>query len=376
MSGGRRKAILKSSVRKRTVSKSVQKEWAQDRYKGMENLLLPSFSVNFNMLDEEGVRNDVRNSVRHGFFSTMCAPLGISSDEYKQLLAVACDEGHGKILTGAIVGGNSLEDDLDILAYAEKVGCTHVFLDVRKMDHYKAADEQYEAYRQRIDATRLPVVLYASVSRGPREIGPGGVTLEVFNRLADVPSVVAVKLTQPMNLTKAFLVCELLGDRLLVGPVNLDFITLLAKYYRIQWSGQWNVEAIQSPEKPYAVEFMRLINGRKFDEALKVFWQLEPALRDFYTLQAPLILKGGHPWAHMKYYQWCVGGNGGLIRNLHALTDQVPVLDPAGRRRIRDSYEQVGIAPVDAPEEEFLVGKANYTKGLGPHDLKEKPLYA
>jgi 4-hydroxy-tetrahydrodipicolinate synthase len=47
---------------------SVQKAWALEHYKGMENLFMPSFSPDFKTLDEDGIRHDVRNSIRHGFF--------------------------------------------------------------------------------------------------------------------------------------------------------------------------------------------------------------------------------------------------------------------------------------------------------------------
>ena len=357
------------------TTKATIKSWAHEHYKGMENALTPSFSADFKTLDEDGIRNDVRNSIRHGFFSSICGPVGVTPEEYKRFLEVVCAEARGKMLTGAIAEGASLNEDLDLLTHAERVGCSHMFMNAIWNVHPRTEDQLFEAYRSRIKATRLAVVLYASVTDALRPFGPSGVPLGVFDRLADLPNVVAVKLTQPMNLATAFQVCERLSDRLLVGPVNLDFVPLLAKHYRVQWSGQWNVEAVQSPDKPYAVQFMDLLNRRRFDEAMKVYWQLEPALSGFHALQSPLILKGGHPWCHMKYFQWCVGGNGGLIRDLHQPVDRVPILDELGRRRIKETYRKVGIEPVRAAEEEFLVGKANYARGIRRGDLTETPLY-
>jgi 4-hydroxy-tetrahydrodipicolinate synthase len=366
----------KAPTARNSAAKATLKTWAHEQYKGMENALTPSFSADFKTLDEDGIRNDVRNSIRHGFFSSICGPVGVTHEEYKRLLEVVCAEARGKILTGAIVEGASLKEDLDLLEHAGKVGCSHVFMNAIWDVHPRTEEQLYEAYSHRINATRLAVVLYASVTDALRQLGPSGVPLNVFDRLADLPNVVAVKLTQPMNLATAFQVCERLSDRLLVGPVNLDFVPVLAKHYRVQWSGQWNVESVQSPDKQYAVQFMDLLNRHRFDEAMKVYWRLEPALSEFYALQSPLILKGGHPWCHMKYFQWCVGGNGGLIRDLHKPVDRVPILDEAGRRRIKETYRKVGIEPVSAPEEEFLVGKANYAKGIRRGDLTETPLYA
>jgi 4-hydroxy-tetrahydrodipicolinate synthase len=74
----------------------------------------------------------------------------------------------------------------------------------------------------------------------------------------------------------------------------------------------------------------------------------------------------------MKYYQWVMGGNGGLLP-LDG-REKVPVLDAAARRLIRDTCRQAGIQ-VDRPEEEFMVGRVAYAKGVRPSNLASKPLY-
>ncbi len=353
---------------------SVQKAWALEHYKGIENLFMPSFSPDFKTLDEEGIRHDVRNSIRHGFFSMLLSGVGIRGDEEnRRFIKIVCEEAKGKLLTCVMISQRNLVEDLSMIEYAEGIGGTHLFMHpAQSLRNVKTAEEIDQIYFQRIQATRLPIVLYANF-KDFRSIGE---SINVFDRLADLPNVVAIKLTQPMNLATAFHVCERLSDRLLVGPVNLDFVPMLAKHYHVQWSGQWNVEAVQSPEKPYAVEFMNLLNARRFDEAMAVYGRFEPALIAFYELQAPLITRGGHPWAHMKYFQWCGGGNGGLIRDMHAPVEQVPVLDAAARKLIRDTFLRVDITPVAAPEEEFLVGKSAYARGVRAVDMKETPSYS
>ncbi|MBN1382447.1 MAG: dihydrodipicolinate synthase family protein [Deltaproteobacteria bacterium] len=352
---------------------SPQKAWALEHYKGIENLFMPSFSPDFKTLDEEGIRHDVRNSIRHGFFSMLLTGVGIRSDEENQhFIRIACEEASGKILVGVMVSQRNLEEDLAMIRFAEKTGGTHLFMfPAFSLRNAKTEEDAYQIYLERIQATKLPVVLYGNFNTYRRS----GSSVRIFDRLADLPNVVAVKLTQPMNMAAAFHVCERLSDRLLIGPVNLDFVPVLAKHYRVQWSGQWNVEAVQSPEKPYAVELMKALSAGRFDDAMAVYSQLEPALIAFYELQAPLIVNGGHPWSHMKYFQWCGGGNGGLIRDLHEPVEKVPVLDEAARKLIKDTYRKVGIRPVDAPDEEFVVGKAAYAKGVRTNDMSKTPAY-
>jgi 4-hydroxy-tetrahydrodipicolinate synthase len=197
----------------------------------------------------------------------------------------------------------------------------------------------------------------------------------VFERIADAPNVIAMKLTQTMNAATSFAICERLADRLLVGPADLDAAPMLARHYGIQWTGQWIVEAVQSPEKPYIVDFMAALNAQQFDRAMELYWRMEPAYRLVHRLQAPLLAKGGHPWAHMRYFQWCVGGNGGLERAPGQRPDQVSVLDAADRALIRNTYAAIGIDVGDGSDDAFVVGRAAWSRGVRGADLSETPLY-
>ena len=82
------------------------KAWARKHFRGMENLFLPSFTADFAQLDEEGIRADVRQAARQGFFSTLPVNLGLKSrDESRRLLEIVADEARGKILVTAGVSG-------------------------------------------------------------------------------------------------------------------------------------------------------------------------------------------------------------------------------------------------------------------------------
>jgi 4-hydroxy-tetrahydrodipicolinate synthase len=109
-------------------------------------------------------------------------------------------------------------------------------------------------------------------------------------------------------------------------------------------------------------------------EAMKVYWQMQPLIQGIYDLQAPLLLHESHPWGHMKYLQWVTGGNGGLLPLKPA--QYLPALDAQGRELIKSTFKKAGITPVDRPEEEFVVGKAAYAKGVRASQLSSQPLYA
>lgn len=353
---------------------SEQKQWAREHYQGIDNLLLPSYLPGMAMLDEAGVRHDVNQSIRHGFFSTSAVAPLCTAEEYRRVLELACDEGKGRILVGAYVGEKEPAANKKLLEHAERAGCSHAVLVPRYLEP-ATNDELHDWYIDLIESTRLPIVLYAQNNPRLRHLHPSGIALEVFDRLADHSSVIAVKFTQAINLVRAMECAQVLGERILVGPVHLDMMPLLSRVCHVQWSGQWNAESAQSPDKPYVVEYLKAIASGRMEQAASIYWALEPAYRAFFQLQAPLLSKGGHPWLHLKYNQWCVGGNGGLIRDIGKPRDQVPVLGREARERIRQSYRSIGIEPCGDDEEEFLVGKAAYAAGRRAADLGALPLY-
>ncbi|MBI0539678.1 hypothetical protein D9599_29705 [Roseomonas sp. KE2513] len=356
-------------------SDSSAKDWARAQMRGVGNILLPSFTPDFRALDEGGIRHDVRQSIAHGFFGSSCSTPGLTVAETGRFLEVACDEAAGRYAIGAILERPNLEEQIEVLRWAERAGCSHAFIVLPRGVRPQSDDELYDWYLRLIGDSPMRFVLYGHDNRALRGLHPSGLPLAVYDRLADLPQVVAVKLTQPINSVLAMQCCETVGDRLVVNPVNLDLIPVLARSYPIQVTADWIVESVQSPERPLAVEFMREILAGRMDAALRCYWEVQPAVREIFTLQASLVAVGGHPWQHMKYFQWATGGNGGLSRDLEE-SDVVPILDAAARQRINDTYRHIGIMPSDAPEDSFLVGRNLYAQGVRPDDLAARPQYA
>jgi 4-hydroxy-tetrahydrodipicolinate synthase len=347
-------------------AQSEKKEWAQEHLKGLGSLILPSFTPDFKSLDEEAIRHDIRHAIKQGFSSCTVSANGANAEQTKRMWELVREEAAGKIGMGAL-GGD--------LGYLEKMGCTYTMIGYPRSAKAETEDEVYAQFRKLIDSTSMAVLLYGSPVESLRRFHPSGIPLNVFDRLADQPNVVGMKLTHPMSAATAFEICERLSNRLIMGPCNFDHIPVLAKHYKnVQWSGLWITDALQSPEKPYAVEMMDLVVKGRMTEAMKVYWQMQPLIQGIYDLQAPLLLHESHPWAHMKYLQWVTGGNGGLLPLKPA--QYLPALDAQGRELIKSTFNKAGITPVDRPEEEFIVGKVAYAKGVRASQLSGQPLYA
>jgi 4-hydroxy-tetrahydrodipicolinate synthase len=352
---------------------SDKKTWARQHFRGMENFVLPSFKPDLKQLDEEGIRNDVRHAIRQGFGSTTPTALGMNRTERQRMLEIVADEAKGKILVGGTMGGTTLAEKIEAFKHAERIGVAQTLLSLDPA--LTTEDDLFESARVQIESTTLGIVLYAQPHEAFLRLDPSGIPINVFDRLANLPNVIAVKLTQVINPAAAYQIAERLTDRLLIGAVDMDTVPLLANKYHLQWSGEWAVDAVQSPERRYAVEFLDLVSQRRMAEAMKVYWAMQPAHQAFFELQAPTLRVGGHPWAHIKYYQWATGGNGGLLRDLKQRPDQVPMLDAKGRQAIKAALRRVGITPVSLPDEAFMVGNAAFAKGARPSDLVATPQY-
>ena len=276
------------------------KDWARKHFRGMENLFLPSFTADFAQLDEEGIRADVRQAARQGFFSTHARQSG--SEEPRREPAAARESSPTKRAARfssprVWVDGRSTNRWTDSGSPSEPAH-RRIFLSLQRAE---TEAQVVTAARRLIEATDLPIVLYGQPDDEFMRFHPSGLPLDAFDRLASLPNVIAVKFTQVMNLATAYELAARVSDRLLIGPVHLEAVPLLASRHHVQWSGQWTVEALQSPERPYGVEFIDHIGNGRMKEALEKYWILHPAYQAFYELQGPPLRLGGHPWCHQKY---------------------------------------------------------------------------
>lgn len=346
------------------------KAMASEQLRGLLNLFLPSFMADGETLDEEAIRLDVRNSIAQGFAGTLPLPNWTPTDDprWEQFHKIIVDEADGKLPLHGIVSGRDPETDIAQLRRFEELGAEMILLAPRHDANISEADLS-EAMLKRVRATDMSFILYAALNKGRNfpHLGPAGQPLGVYDRLADEPNVVAAKISQPVTLTSTVQMCEVLADRLLMAPVNLDFVPLLARHYQMQWSGQWNAEAVQTADNQIGNALLAACASKDFDKADQIMQTMQPVIDHFYLVQANSIRMGGHPWQHNKYYTWLGGGNGGLLPvDPHSTPASIPVLTPADRAGIRAAFEASGLTMTDAPEEQFIVGRAAWERGVRP----------
>ncbi|MEW4447378.1 dihydrodipicolinate synthase [Qipengyuania sp. JC766] len=343
------------------------------------NLFLPTFREDGHTLDEEAIRHDVRHAIAQGFSGTL--PMinwTVPGDpRWAQFHRILIEEAGGDLPVHAILASGKVEADLRLLARLEELGVELVLL-ASSYPSDSSADQLHDLMARRITATPLPVMLYAATGRRAfPALGPEGQPIDVYDRIADLENVVGMKISQPVSLTSTVQLCQRLGDRISMGPVNLDFLPALARDFEIAWSGQWNAEAVQTPEKQIGNRWLAASAAGDMEQVDTLAGEIRPALAHFFALQAPVIRAGGHPWQHNRYYQWLAGGNGGLLPDdPHAPQGAIPVLDAKARAAMRAAYRASGLEPTDAPEEQFIVGRAAWARGVRASDLTALPNYS
>jgi 4-hydroxy-tetrahydrodipicolinate synthase len=355
------------------MADSDQLTWARQHFRGLENILMPSFSPDLSTLDEDGIRRDVRQSKAHGAFSVFCPGLAMTLEEERQFLEIVVAEAAGEVSVGLPVTGNTAECE-QRLKVAQKAGATHTLLHPPHSLRVETEDELYRWYRELIESTELPICLWATDGHQFSNLHPSNVPVGVFAKLAELPNVVALKLMTTLDPTTTFALCEATHENLLIGGVHLGSLPTLARNYGMQWSGAWTFEALQSPDRPYAVTYLDQLNEGRFDDAIATYWKMKPAYDRLFELMAPMLPHGVHPFLHLKYYQWCTGGNGGLLRTPDDPNEREFPLRAADRELIGESFRAIGIEPRQ-DDDTFITGVAAADAGSSPDDVPNKVLW-
>lgn len=296
------------------VEPGERKAWAREHFRGFENVLMPSFSPNFRDLNEEGIRLDVRQSIAHGFFSSLCAlDSGMTPAEQRRMLEVACDEAGKDIGISLSLAGETIDQDIALLAHAERAGATHALVTYPQDFRPSDQDQVYEFVKRIADSSNLGIVLFVSEKFSLRHLHPSGVPFNAYERLADHPNIIAMNIAgiDAGLILECF---ERFNDRLLVSNVNLGMLPMLVQNFDLQWSGAWTVEALQSPKMPFVNRFLDHLRSAEMEKAMDIYWRLMPALAATGRSMAPALATGTWNWSLLKFQQWMTGGNGGMTR--------------------------------------------------------------
>jgi 4-hydroxy-tetrahydrodipicolinate synthase len=332
--------------------KSDRQQWAAEHMVGIENQLMPSFTPDMESLDEAGIRWDVRRTIEHGFFSTLCtAEAGMSFEEAKEFVGIVADEAGDDLEVSTTLVFDSFEQIFGMLDHAETVGADAAMIGY-PLNWYPDSEEAiYERTREMCEATDLSIVLYVTDKFNFERFHPANFPLRYLDDLADIDNVVGVKISDPALVAPIDRIC---GDRLLLSNPIEGLAPTHVDAFDMQWMGAGPYEVYQTPEQPLLVDYFDDLVAGEWDAAMETYHRLTPIRETFMQHMQPQLRVGTYHWPEHKYYQWLTGGNGGYTRQ--------PVMSlPAHEREgIKSAMRRVGLQIREADEAEFFAGRVNH----------------
>ncbi len=340
------------------LAKSEWKDWARKNMKGLAGCILPSFTPDLSELDEEGIRWDVQQHIKHGFFSILAESLccGMTTKERKRFVEIACEEAGGRVSVMANIFYNSLEESIAMLQHAEKAGCHTAMLGYPINFYPQSEEDVYRTTKMMCESANLGIVLYPSHKYNFARFHPSAFNPGLLNRMADIENAVAMKvgILSPAGYTAECF--RLVGHKVLVNCPEEGMWSITVPKYGQQWAGPSNYVMCQTPDNPRLVEHFNLLVNGDIDRAMDIFWSLAP-IQSARAAALNATLAGGlYHFTLWKYWQWLVGCNGGLLRQ------PIMPLYEHNKEGIKAALKAAGITPRE-PEEEFYVGRVNYARG-------------
>ena len=282
-----------------------------------------------------------------------------------KFLRVVCEEAAGRILVGANMFPLGVTDCIDVLTYGKSVGVTHAFAGLPRNFCGASAMRTLSGSSRRWPMRRiLPLIVYGVAAPNTRHLHPSGFPVEAYDEIADFAECGRDEADAAdryrVGRGTGGAVCRSVADS---GRRACRRSRCCIRRWAWQWTGQWVVESLQSPERPYLVEFMAAMAKHDYRGGdVKLYWTMAPAYRKVHEVQEPYLLAGSHPWVHINYYHWLTGGNGGVAAG-RAPGGHDAVLTAADRASIRSGYEALGIEMRDN-EEEFVVWARQLRQGV------------
>ena len=331
-------------------SRAEAKDWAAANWRGVCNVIMPSFSADLHRLNEAAIRHDVRRNIELGFWGALLvSECGTSEEEYRRFMEIAVDEAKGR-QHFLIHGTFDTRDQVIAIAKAgESIGVTGILLGLPNSFYPRTEGELYGYLEGVANATQLGVCLFATVQMNLSRFHPSGYPPTVLARAADLPNVVAIKyeVGRPGIAGDLEFWKMIRGKRILFSDPLEAHSPLTVEVFGQRWMGTSNYEYWGGAVPQY----FNLLLQEKFAEAMEIYWRINPARQARVAIQATFA---GANFIHRylwKYQGWLQGYNGGPMRQ------PVMKLNDSQMRTVREPLLKSGFKLADEDAVEFYTGR-------------------
>jgi 4-hydroxy-tetrahydrodipicolinate synthase len=330
-------------------SRSEARAWARERMQGVANVVIPSYTTDMREINEAGIRHDVRLEMEMGFCGfLLVAETTLTDEEYLRFVEIAADEAKGRQLLIHHATFNTLEDNIKLANEAAARGAELSLLSYPPSWYPKNEQDIYDYTKAFCDNVDMAVMLFPVPLWGFERIHPASLSADLMERLIeDCPTVVAIKAEGGHPSIGGFTEAWYRFNEQVVVTMPLEHQAIpFSTIVPMKFLGTSNTEYFGRA----IPQMLQLASEGKNDEAMRLYWQVDPARQ----ANARIGAIGGANTVHRmawKYQAWLTGYNGGPIRQ--------PTARIVGGQMnfLRQGLIASGIPVTDDPDEAFFVGR-------------------
>jgi len=331
-------------------SRNEAKQWAAQNWRGVCNVIMPSFTGDLSGLNEAAIRHDVRRNIELGFWGALIvSECATSLEEYRRFMEICVDEAAGR-QTFLMHGTFDTRDQItDMAKAAQGIGMGGILIGLPNSFYPRNEYELFEHIKAVADATDLCTSLFVTTQMNLTRFHPSGFPPSVIKRSAEIPNVVAIKyeVGRPGIAGDLEVYKILKGSGVLFSDPLEAHSPLSVEYFEQQWMGTSNYEFWGDAVPAY----FKLLHEGKFEEAMEIYWRIQPARAARVAIQSTV---SGANFIHRslwKYQQWLQGYNGGRMRQ------PVAKLVDSQMKQMRDSLRASGFDIAEEGAQAFYDGR-------------------
>lgn len=330
--------------------RSEAREWARENWRGVCNVIMPTYTADLGRLNEAAIRHDVRHNIELGFWGALLvSECGTTLDEYRRFMEIAVDEAKGRhhfLIQGVF---DTPQQIAEMAKAGEAIGVSGILLGQPNSLYVTSEGELFDYLSGVTNATDLAVCMFCTVQMNLGRLHPSGYPPNVVAKMCELENVVAVKyeVGRPGVAGHLEVHKRLQGKNILLSDPLEANSPLMVELLGQQWMGTSNYEYWGGA----VPEYFALLQKGEFERAMEIYWRINPARQARVAIQATF---GGANFIHRylwKYQGWLHGYNGGPLRQ------PAMKMNDAQMRNVREPLVRSGFELRDEDAVEYYRGR-------------------
>jgi 4-hydroxy-tetrahydrodipicolinate synthase len=286
--------------------KSEAKDYARKNITGLWGATFTPFTPDY-QIDEQAWRYNIRHYIDNlelqGLFicGTAAEFWYLTTAERKRLFQIAVEEAKGKMFTMPFTSDPVLENELEMIQYAEDIGADFVITSQPTFPVGDVVNEEgvFQRFKYLTDRVNIGIAIFNSSSQGYL------MSPQLTSRVADLQNIVAVKNWGDFSSHR--LTRILCSDKIVVSdPIETQWWINMTVYGQQALFATFFLHLFQSKKSKLVKEYTELYRKGEVEKALKVCQRLEPVRRACERAMVP-----GKNLSSHKYWCQCIGMAGG-----------------------------------------------------------------